>query len=181
MKFRKTPSSQRGTYKYVYYDDNGKFIVELVPGVDGVTELDILECHRADDREVYNNIKNSRPKLSVEEKQQIKEWEENHHDDWSQKNWNLSLDSVTIDDGAADKSVVLFAASNIKMSENTPDPMVERLREVVELLTPDQQSLYHKIVIEEIPQVEIAEQLGITKQALQSRWKKIQTKIKKLF
>jgi DNA-directed RNA polymerase specialized sigma subunit, sigma24 homolog len=179
MKFRKTPLKQRGTYKY--YDENGKLIAKLIPGVDGVTELDILEYHRADDREVYNNIKNARPKMTDEEKQQYKDWEE--QSDWRMfdKNWTVSIDALSEEGNSSDKSDIWVQVHNRQQEIDEVDPMIERLHEVVMMLTPEQQELYRLVYIEEIPQVQIAEKLGITKQALQSRLNKIKTKIKKIF
>lgn len=40
MKFKKTSTAKRGTYKL--FDDDGHFITEYKPGEDGVTEIDIL-------------------------------------------------------------------------------------------------------------------------------------------
>lgn len=55
MKFKKTSTAKRGTYKL--FDDDGQFITEYKPGKDGVTEVDILNLHKMDDHEVYINNK----------------------------------------------------------------------------------------------------------------------------
>lgn len=55
MKFKKTSTAKRGTYKL--FDDDGHFITEYKPGKDGVTEVDILNLHKMDDHEVYINNK----------------------------------------------------------------------------------------------------------------------------
>ena len=179
MKFRKTPLKQRSTY--IYYDAEGNIVAELVPGADGVTELDIKMLHQADDREVYNNLKNSKPKLSDDEKQGIKEWEQRTGHEWTEKNYNLSFDAVAEDGEGNDKSKLWYQVFNIKQETEEVDPEVERMREVIMQLTPAQQDLYRLVYLEEKPQVEVAAMLGIKKQALYSKLKKIHRRIEKLF
>ncbi len=174
MRFRKTPLNQRGTYTYHFAAGES---VTLTPGKNGVTELDIKALHSAGDSEVYFNIKNTRPKLTEEEKAAIKDWEDKHPGEEAPKNWNLSIESLQDDGVDLDKSSILADASYSPFEDVSPE--VERLREVVEMLTPDQQALYRRVFLLEESQVEIAAELGITKQALQSRLNKIKAKIKK--
>ena len=178
LKTRKTHQNKRSSYIYEFVDGT-KMVIET--GENGVTEIDIKKLHQADDREVYNNIKNSRPKMTDEEKKQHNDWEE--QSDWRMfdKNWNLSIDALESDDGCNDKSKLWHQAYNRQQEIEEVNPMIERLHEVVMMLTPDQQELYSLVYVEELPQVQIAEELGITKQALHSRLKKIHAKIEKLF
>lgn len=54
----KTPTSERDNYVYRFND--GKF---SVIGEEGEAEVWIKSLHSFDDANVYNNIKNSRPRL----------------------------------------------------------------------------------------------------------------------
>lgn len=67
MKTKKTRWDKRGTYTFQFNDGTS---ITLRPGEDGVTEADIKILHSLDDAEVYNNIKNSRPPMTAEEKSQ---------------------------------------------------------------------------------------------------------------
>ena len=73
MKFKKTSTEKRGTYKL--FDDDGNFITEYKPGKDGVTEVDILNLHKIDDHEVYINNKDRR----------LPEWYQPTHKAWVDK------------------------------------------------------------------------------------------------
>ena len=171
MKFRKTPLKQRSTY--TYYDAEGNAVVVLMPGADGVTELDIKMLHQADDREVYNNLKNSKPKLSDDEKHEIKKWEESTGQDWTEKNYNLSFDAVAEDNECREQSKLWHQVLNYQQESIGVDSNIEFLHEAVKQLTTDQQWLYHQVYILERPQVEIAEELGVTKAAITNRLNKI--------
>ena len=89
MKFRKTPADKRSSYTF-RFNDGSTFTVQ--PGEDGVTEADIRMLHSFDDAEVYNNLKNSRPELTKEEKAAKRAWESAHPGEKYQRNWNLSYD-----------------------------------------------------------------------------------------
>lgn len=58
MKFKKTSTAKRGTYKL--FDNDGNFITEYKPGENGVMEIDISNLHKQDDHEVYINNKDRR-------------------------------------------------------------------------------------------------------------------------
>lgn len=71
MKIHKTRNDERETYIYRFSDGTK---VELNPGEDGVTEVDIKKLHALDDSEVYYNKKNLRPERTKEEKVEIDAW-----------------------------------------------------------------------------------------------------------
>lgn len=187
MKFKKTHRDNRGTYKYVYehQEANGcirKEIVELRPGVDGITELDIQRLHRRDDSDVYYNLKNVRPERTEKEKAEIKAWKiqfkldfakeygyepiDEYVDDVAEEifpmNYNLSLNEY--DDECEDGKNPIY--SMIADGAIETDSRVERLREVVELLTPYQQEIYRMLVTKQMSQVEVADVLDVSKQAI---------------
>ncbi|WP_294143842.1 RNA polymerase sigma factor [uncultured Clostridium sp.] len=177
MKFHKTAANQRGTYPYRF--QNGDTVI-LKPGEDGITEMDIKSLHAFDDSEVYFNIKNSRPQLTDEEKTAVKEWQDKHPGEELPKNWNLSIESLEEEGISQDKSKVL-ADTAYSPFEEVPDE-VERLREVVSMLTPQQQEIYRRVLIDEEPAQDVAAEMGIpSKQAMNNRLNKIKAQIKKLF
>lgn len=177
MKFRKTAANARETYPYRF--GNGDTVI-LKPGEDGVTEMDIKSLHALDDSEVYYNIKNSRPQLSDEEKAEIKEWEDKHPGEEVPKNWNLSIESLEDEGISQDKSRILADVSYSPFEDVSPE--VDRLREVVQMLTPEQQEIYRRVFINEEPAQDVAKDMGIpSKQAMNNRLNKIKAQIKKLF
>ena len=62
--FLKTPTNQRGTYKYRFHKTeivNGKISditeeIEIITGEDGITEEEINSLYATEDSEVYYNI-----------------------------------------------------------------------------------------------------------------------------
>ena len=49
---RHVKTSKKKRTSYIYYDANGRKVIELVPGQDGITETDIELLHSMDDEEV---------------------------------------------------------------------------------------------------------------------------------
>lgn len=182
MKFRKTPQDQRSTYAYPPIIIGGQVKqVILRAGEDGVTELDIQMLHQADDREVYNNIKNARPSKTEEEKAQLKDWEEKQ--DWRMfdKNWTISIDAYSESEAEGDRNPIWKEIFNAVANKEVPNEKAERLHEVIEILKPEQQDLIQKIFFEGINQNEIAAQEDVTPQAIQGRLNRIYKQIEKFF
>ena len=73
MLFRKNPTSERDNY--VYRFDDGKISV-IAEGSEA--EVWIKSLHSFDDANVYNNIKNSRPRLEPWKKKAQEEWKAQH-------------------------------------------------------------------------------------------------------
>lgn len=115
MVFRKTNSKDRVTYKYVSKNpETGSTMVTVLrAGENGVTELDIKLLHSEDDKEVYNNIKNSKPKISKEYQRQIKEWREKHPYDDIKSEWNVSIDAANDIGIDSDKSNLLYKVATV--------------------------------------------------------------------
>ena len=177
MKFRKTETKQRGSYVYYYGKDEK---ITITPGKDGVTEMDIKLLHSLDDHEVYTNIKNSRPKMDEQEKAAVKKWEDAHPGEVAPKNWNISIDAFDDEEGTSqDKSKVLEEAYYSLQVEDSPK--VERLRNVVEMLTPEQQELYQMEVIQGLSLTEGARILGTSIPNIHKRMNRIYDQIKKKF
>lgn len=199
-KFKKTPQKERGTYKYL--DAGGKVMAELKAGVDEVTELDIYRLHQIDDQEVYYNLKSYQGLRTNKEKAEIRIWISQfieqyklEHDgmeptkdiiqDAIKKKFPMKMQVLSMsaidDDYAEDKNELLYQAYLFDESVNKKDSRMERLEELLPELTENQRWLIQKVFYEDIPQTEIAAELGITKQAVQNRLNKIYARLRKLF
>lgn len=203
-RFRKTHQNDRSTYKYVFdrTDANRRIqkeVVEIRPGEDGVTELNIQELHRADDRAVDSYYRNARPKRTEAEKEKIEAWKQQFREDFKKeqgyypldeyvdgetndyfkRNYNLSLNEFddVCDEGDNQIQSLVYDASE----DNEEDPRVDRLREVVTQLSPYHQEIYHMLVTDNMSQTEVADKLGKQKQSINRTFGIIKDKIKELF
>lgn len=184
MKFRKTKQSEREVYRYPVCIQDGKGgyreeYIEIKPGENDVTEVNIKTLHSLDDSEVYYNIKNSRPMLTDKQKAEVKEWMDKHPGEMIHKNWTFSIEALTEEGVDQDKSSILASASYDPFQDESDE--VEHLREVAKTFTPKQKEIYTRVLLNGEPQVKVAEELGITKQAVRSCKNKIIARIKKAF
>ena len=150
----------------------------MVPGENGITEEFILVLHRMDDNEVYNNNKNRKPPVQDWEKPVVEDWKRRHPGENLPERTTLSLDEIThpADDSEdSDKSELLEDPS--QGVENNVPPDVERLREVVELLTADQKELYRMVVLEGMSLEDAGKEMRISNGAVQKRMVRIRESI----
>lgn len=179
MKFHKTGNKNRQTYTYLGLDGRKE---TLVPGENGITEEFILALHRMDDNEVYNNNKNRKAPVQEWEKPIIEDWKRWHPGEELPERTTLSLDEIIYpsnESGDSDKSVLLADPSQ-SIDKDVPAD-VERLREVVELLTAEQRELYRMVVLEGMSQEDAGKEMGISEGAVQKRMVRIRESIKRLF
>lgn len=177
MKFHKTGNKNRQTYTYLGLDGRKE---TLVPGENGITEEFILALHRMDDNEVYNNNKNRKPPVQEWEKPIIEDWKRRHPGEELPERYNVTLDMLTDTDDSdciGDKGAVLL---EMTAEEEVPAD-VERLREVVELLTADQKELYRRVVLEGMSLEDAGKEMGLTSNAVTCRMRRIREFIKKSF
>lgn len=199
-KVKKTPLKERGTYKY--YDTNGKVVDELKPGVNGVTEMDIYQLHQLDDQDVYYTMKAHQGLRTNKEKAEIRDWIPTFVEKFKTEHNGIeptddvvkdavkeqfpmvqtfSINAFEAEGHADDKNDFYYQVCLEDKSKNASDSRLERLEELIPELTENQRWLIQKIFHEEVSQTDVAEELGITKQAVQNRLNKIYTRIKKLF
>lgn len=200
-KIRKTYSSQRGVYQYIFdvRNSEGEYVQEVVviqPGEHGVTEVDIRMLHSLDDSEVHNNLKNLRPKRTAKEKEAIKEFKqafisefitqngyEPHEKivneavrDAFPRNYNLSLDFDN--DGELDQDKGLIA-----LETSTTDTVIsewsESMLEAMAHLTPRQHEIIELMFVKKLKQNEIALILDISPAAVNKHYKKAIETLKK--
>ncbi|MCD8098069.1 MAG: hypothetical protein LUE31_08550 [Lachnospiraceae bacterium] len=171
MKTRKTRTDARGTFTYKFADGTS---VVLTPGVDGVTEADIAMLHRMDDREVENNVKQSRSPIEDWEKPIIAEWKEQNPGEIFPPKYHASLDyfdSANGEDMDSDQSH-LFADCAVEMDEAVPEDVV-RLREIVDKLPEKLAVIYRRVMIEGESTAKVAKDLEIEKKTVYNRMNKI--------
>ncbi|MEQ7259409.1 hypothetical protein ABQD63_06850 [Lactococcus garvieae] len=194
MKSRKTNQNKRDYYVYKHADGSS---VTLNPGENGVTEMDIYNLHRLDDREVDNYYRTIRPDRTDEEKVKMDAWEKEFIEKFKSNhgyaphpedvkfavkeafpmNYALSLNEFEQED----KNPLLHTAKLITDLSDDVDPRVGRLREVVGVLNPYHQKLYKELVIDRKTQIEVAKERGVTKQAINKSFNYIKSRIEELF
>ena len=185
MKTVKTWTNKRSTYTYT--DACGKTYT-LKPGdVDPdsgyvLTEEDIAMLHRMDDREVDNNLKNSKAPVQPWETPILEEWKAAHPFEELPSRCHVSLDAEgEDDDGVGDDADKGFLGDASLVLTEKDDPMLDRLHEVVEMLRPDQQVLYCRIVVYGENPSKIAKEMGVDKSAITHRMGTIKNFIQKNF
>ena len=179
MKFHKTGNKNRQTYTYLGLDGRKE---TLVSGENGITEEFILALHRMDDNEVYNNNKNRKAPVQEWEKPIIEDWKRRHPSEELPERTTLSLDEIihpSNESGDSDKSVLLADPSQ-SIDEDVP-ANVERLREVVELLTAEQRELYRMVVLEGMSLEEVGRVMHLNSNAVKCRMRRIREFIRKSF
>ena len=95
---------------------------------------------------------------------------------------HISLDNASEDgEGVDDDSEKGYLGDASLIIMEHEEPMVERLREVVEMLRPEQQELYRRIVVNGESPEDIAKELGVGRTAILNRMTRIKENIKKNF
>lgn len=207
MLLHKTPQSKRNTIRYQFYDGEGhkEPLIIIVPGKDGVTEIDIGNFYSTEDSEVYHNIRALNPNawLTEADRKALRE----RKDEWARqfiakfeanygyepnytdvndavneafpKIWTGSLDEIiagTLDDNDfGDKSKIL-AQFAVYNVEEVSGP-VERLREMVLTFPERWQVIYQRVLLEKKSKTKVGAELGISDVRVGQIVRKIQEKI----
>ena len=195
MKIRKTRSDERTTYVYRFADETK---LELKPGEDGITEVDIKKLHALDDSEVYYNNKNLRPERTKEEKAEIDAWKQEFISDFKKsngyepnedllkgeveerfpRNYNLSLDFDN--DGDIDPDKRLIATIKSK-DTNEEFEWSEHMEDILSLLTDKQRLVIKLMYVDGYKQSEIADLMNISSAAVKKHLDKAKETIKNNF
>lgn len=172
MKYKKTPQSQRGTYKL--FDDNGNFVIEYKPEEHGIRDVDILALHKMDDHEVYINAKEN--KLPEWYQPIYDKWKEQFIADFKEKYGREpfsdeipgrhrvleSLDGQTDPDGDdIGDSSRLEEQLSVSDEEEVPDTII-RLRELVAAMPEQWQKVYRLVFMEGLSKVKAGKEIGIS-------------------
>ena len=172
MKYKKTPQSQRGTYKL--FDDNGNFVIEYKPEEHGIRDVDILALHKMDDHEVYINAKEN--KLPEWYQPIYDKWKEQFIADFKEKYGREpfsdeipgrhrvleSLDGQTDPDGDdIGDSSRLEEQLSVSDEEEVPDTII-RLRELVAAMPEQWQKVYRLVFMEGLSKAKAGKKIGIS-------------------
>lgn len=151
-----------------------------------------------DDSEVYNNLKNARPKRTEKEKAEIEKWKDKFISDFAARygykpnkyiikyavkdafprNYNLSLDFDA--DGDIDLDKRLIASIADKESDEKFE-WSERMEEVLSLLTDKKRLVINLMFVDGYKQSEIAELMNISSAAVKKHLDKAKEIIKNNF
>lgn len=183
MKLKKTPRAKRTQYVYTYYDADGNKKQEyIISGENGVTEEQIKKLHALDDREVYYNLKNSRKQISDDENADLTDRSEDY------PNSEMPFNSVGSNDISLEFCMEYPYTKEAKeIIEQTctyfddVSPEVERLREIVQTLTPIERAIYKLVLINGLTNVEAAARLSMSEANVRYYKNKILDFIKKNF
>ena len=175
MRFRKTPAGQRVSYCYESVTGE-KFRISA----EEFGEETVSLLHRMDDSEVRNNLSAGKPGIQKWQEGAVRQWKEQHPGEEPPKNWVLSLDSLTGEDGSgmADSSRCMRQAVD-RAAEEEADPMKELLYECVGELDGDSQRLYRMYYVEGLTQARIAEACGVSQMAVRKKKKKLEASLKR--
>ena len=188
MKFKKTPTAKRGTYKL--FDDDGHFITEYKPGKDGVTEVDILNLHKLDDHEVYINNKDRwlpkecMPMYEKTKAEFIEKFKEEHGRE-PRKNeipkphrQYISIDAqITANGDDLGDSSRLEAELAVYDDADDESDAVIRLKEIISAMPEKWQQVYRLFYSEKYNKTQIGKMLGVSESYVRQLIKKIKTAI----
>lgn len=174
MKTRKIDATNTMVLTYEFDNDEK---VTLRAGEKGVTEMDIKTVKLLINKEVYNNLRNAGPALTVKEKQEKESYEEKHPGEVLGRKWNVSIDSFTDDEGASFADAV--AMSNpFQPADAALEDKKFVIEEAMSHLTKEQRQIILWKFFEEKPQKEIADELGISSSAVSQRIRTILKEMK---
>ncbi len=163
LRFRKTNTAERGSYTYEFADGQR---VTIAPGTDDVTEIDIKALHRLDDHEVYISIRSSRPSLTPEEKETLREWRGEHSGSETPPLWTVSLDAMLTsrDDEDDDQRTGFLrqAEYHAALAEQAVSDPTERMREIMEAMSERRQLIYRLVMLSGLEKTAVARMLGIS-------------------
>lgn len=188
MKYKKTPTAKRGTYKL--FDDDGNFITEYKPGENGVMEIDISNLHKMDDHEVYINNKDRRlPKdcIPMYEKYKAEFIEkfiaENGREPYKNEiprahRQYISIDAQVMPDGnELGDSSWLEAELAVYDDADDESDAVTRLNEIITSMPEKWQQVYRLFYLEGHNKTQIGKILGVSDSYVGQLVRKIEAKI----
>ena len=179
-------SEDEDSYTYTFSDGTTSTI--RVGDVDEngavVTAEMIKLLHQMDDKEMYNNRKNTKVPIGKWEVPGIERWKAAHPGEPLPTRYHIPLDALTKNeegDDDCDKGNLAKASLVLRVPDNSSNPKVERLHDIVSNMTPALQRTYELLVNQGMSTIEVAELLGITDRAVRKQRAKILKIIKKNF
>ena len=161
---------------YTYESVTGE-IITIYPDENAGVTIDLIrELHRADNREVEQNLRQVRKPMTEAERRDITAWRADDSDDHPPRTkadfpekynrWNIFFDQFWLDDGGNALDCDPAMARAWANTQHEVPPEVERLREFIKTLPNRQQQYFYLVYIEGKTQREAAEIMGVnTKRA----------------
>ncbi len=162
---RHVKTSKKKRTSYIYYDADGRNVIELIPGQDGVTEADIELLHSMDDEEV-----DEQRRYDYRIAEHLDAYRDGEGEEAGDRNKRLA-------DNRTNPEAVLIAQEE----EIEHEKRLSRLREAMETLEPQQRILFEKKYISKRSNTDIAAEEGVSEAAIRNRLKKIHQKLLKFF
>lgn len=148
MRYKKTPNSERKSYKYYFSDGTSN---NVPAGENGVTAELIAFLHSLDDKEVNNNLKNRKMSLTENERELCKEKME----EFSDEDFFRSLELLNEEGFLADR----LQSEDTYFADVPQD--VEQLLKVVMSLSSLDKEIYRLVLINGYKYGEAADILGV--------------------
>lgn len=161
---RHDKTSERKRTTYVYYGADGKKLMELIPGENGVTEALIDELHAMDDAEV-----NEQRRYEYRIAEHLDAYRDGDGLDTADRNKRLA-------DNRLNPEEVLIAGEEAE----TYAGMLARLSEAMNCLEPRQRELFKKKYVDKRANTDIAAEEGVSETAIRKRLCVINEKIQKI-
>lgn len=158
-------TSKKNRTSYIYYDANGKKVMELIPGENGVTEADIELLHSMDDAEI-----DEQRRYDYRVTANLHGFYEGEEDISDDRNKYLA-------DDAPNPEEFCLAKEADKEYQST----LGKLSEAMNYLLPQQIELFKKVYLDKRTYTDIAKEEGVSEAAIRNRLKKMHEKLKKNF
>lgn len=158
-------TSPKNRTSYIYYDADGRKIIELIPGENGVTEADIKQLHTIDDAEV-----DEQRRYDYRITEHLDAYRDGNGEEAGDRNKRLA-------DNRYNPETVLIAQEDDAAYAET----LFRLSEAINSLQPQQRALFEKKYISKRSNIDIAAEENVTETAIRNRLKKIHEKLRKFF
>lgn len=157
-------TSQKNRTTYIYYDAEGRKVMELQPGEYGVTEAYITILHEMDDLEVDEHRRFEYHTSFLDTYRGNEEDKPNDYD-------------LRLADSSADPENIFLQ----KEDEAERQSRLDNLRRAMEILNPQQLELFRKIYVDKRSKTDIAAEENVTEAAIRNRLKKMHEKLREFF
>ena len=180
-KVSKTINGQPKNY-YQYPTTLGDYCFRISVGEDEISQEYISRLYDMDNAEVDRNCRKDKPERSETEKEQLRKYQESHYDNVGE-NWTDSLERIEEEAFEEGTDIDQFGFMYANWQEANPgeSDRVSRLREIITILTPEEQSLLYMKYYEGMSFSEIGAVYGIHKMSVKGRLDTLLRKMKKLF
>lgn len=162
---RKCKTSQRNRTSYIYYDEAGNKLMELIPGESGVTVADIERLHKMDDEEV-----NEQRRYEYRIADYLDAYADRDGEPINDRNQHLA-------DEQSNPEEICITKEGVREHWDR----LESLARAMDYLLPQQKELYKKVYLDKRSNTDIALEEGVSEAAIRNRLKKMHERLRKYF